>query len=236
MRDFHHPLEGKENGQDCFLSANLFFCLLQVYRDFLKSSPWGDAIRYYDVYIEVGANKKVLTVLLSVKPEYVDVLPSGEYHAYHIQGQKCEQGDALKQRLSEEKDPHDFSLEDNFGHLTCSAVMLKQLDQAYRIFLHKSQNKVSLRLNRFRLTLFRDNSTFVVLTQSWLWTNPDDWMDYEELDGVDDYVIFDLNRPKQIVMSFSQHWRNRSTKLPHNRHCHKSKRLAEEKQQENPHD
>ena len=48
MKDFHHPLEGKENGQDCFLSADLFFCLLQVYRDFLKSSSWGDAIRYYD--------------------------------------------------------------------------------------------------------------------------------------------------------------------------------------------
>lgn len=236
MKDFHHPLEGKENGQDCFLSADLFFCLLQVYRDFLKAFPWGDAIRYYDVYLEVSANKKVLTVLLSVKPEYVDLLPSGEYHAYHIQGQKREQGDALQQRLNEEKDPHDFYLEDNFGSLTSSAVMLKQLDQAYRIFLHKSQNKVSLRLNRFGLTVFRDNSTFVVLTQSWLWTNPDDWMDYELLDGVDAYVIFDLHRPKQIVMSFSCDWKKGSSKLPHNRHRHKRKGLAEKKQQENPYD
>ena len=237
MIDFHHPLEGRDNGQDCFLSADLFFCLLQAYRDFLKLHPFGDAIRYYDIYVEVSSNKKVLMVLFMVQEKYENFFPAMHTLNYALQQQsRIISAQVLAELLAEELDPHHFSIEDAFGSLACSAVMLKQLNQAYRIFLYKSQSKVSLRLNRFGLTLFRDGSTFVELTQSWLWINPDDWMDYEQLDGVDDYVIFDLDNPKHTVFSFAQSWRNYPAKATRNRHHNKRKGLAEEKQQESPHD
>ena len=207
-------------------------CLIKLYEDFSKREPRFELSRYYDVYLEVTPNKKILKALFSVHRNYKKYLLNTISYCYDIE-QKVLICDEASDLFEEQIDEVRCDFEDSLDGVVSPAMILKMIKQAWTYFVQHNERGAPLQFHTFGLTFFRDNDLFVVLAQPGVGRNPEDWM-YGVVSGIQSYLVFDQMTLK-IIKKYHLH--TRSDYLKHsyqekrriNARLNRKKTLAESK-------
>lgn len=209
--DFRHPLYHQATASNFFITADLFLCLIKLYEDFSKREPRFELSRYYDIYLEVTPNKKILKALFSVHNNYEKYLLNTISYCYDIEKKVliCDEASDL---FEEQIDEVRCDFEDNLDGIVSPAMILKMIKQAWKYFVQHNERGAPLQFHTFGLTFFSDNDLFVVLAQPSVGPDPDDWM-YGVVSGIQSYLFFDLITLK-IIKKY--HLRTRNDYFKHN--------------------
>lgn len=203
--DFRHPLYHQATASNFFITADLFLCLIKLYEDFSKREPRFELSCYYDVYLEVTPNKKILKALFSVHRNYEKYLLNTISYCYDIEN-KVLIYDGASDLFEEKNNRVRCDFEDNLDGVVSPAIILKMIKQAWKYFVQHNGRGASLQFHVFGLTFFSDNDLFVVLAQPSVGPGPDDWM-YGVVSGIQSYLVFDLMTLK-IIKKYHLHTRN----------------------------
>lgn len=228
--DFRHPLYHEKAASNFFITADLFLCLIKVYEDFSQLEPSFELTRYYDVYLEVTPNKKILKVLFSVHNNYEKYLLNTISYFYDIERKRL-LSENDKDALEEKIDIVRSDFQDNLNGIVCPAIILKMIKQAWRYFIQHNERGAPLKLHAFGFTFFSDRNLFIILVQPWI--DPIDWMN-GTVEGIESYLFFDLITLKIIKTyhspaKISYFNRNHKDKRRLNACLNKKKKLKEAK-------
>lgn len=188
-RHMHNPFRREDGAQVYDLSAELFFCLLQLYRDFSNKRAGFELTAYYELYLQVSENKRVLNALFTPKSNLSAYLESYDF-AYDIANQKqvIDVHDEIwGLSISEYTWSDDALLHD----LIVSATMLKNLYLSYQTFLHQNKTGLALRWQGYTLAFLGEEPLMAMA----IYPGHDqgDWF-AGDVAGLEGYVISDLKR------------------------------------------
>ena len=167
--------------------------------------------RYYDVYLEVTPNKKILKALFSVHNNYEKYLLNTIFYCYDIKKKVFIYDDA-SDLFEEQIDEVRCDFEDNLDGVVSPAITLKMIKQAGKYFVQHNERGAPRLFHTFVLTFFSDNDLFVVLAQPSVGPDPEDWM-FGVISGIQCYLVFDLMSLK-IIKKY--HLRTRNDYFKHN--------------------
>lgn len=195
-----NPFRHEDGAEVYDLSAELFFCLLQLYQDFSKKQAGFELTKYYEIYLQVFQNKRVLSALFTPKSNLSAYLESYRFD-YDITNQK--QIDNFQPSFQALPEPlHFYRFKDNFSDLIVPATMLKNLYLSYKTFLYKNKTGYSLTWQGYTLAFLGDEPLMAMAIYPGNYQN--DWMN-GELGGLHGYVIYDLKQDT-IVKSYVHIW------------------------------
>ena len=203
-----------------------------LYEDFSKREPCFELSRYYDVYLEVTPDKKILKALFAVHDNYAEYLLNTISYCYDIEN-KVLIYDGASDLFEEKNNRVICYFDDKLDGVVSPAIILKMIKQAWRYFVQHNERGTSLQFHVFGLTFFSDNDLFVVLAQPGAGSGPDDWM-YGGVSGIQSYLFFDLITLK-IIKTYHLQTRNDYLKLNYqkkrrvNARINRKKKLAESK-------
>lgn len=199
-RHMHNPFRREDGAQVYDLSAELFFCLLQLYRDFSNKRAGFELTAYYELYLQVSENKRVLNALFTPKSNLSAYLESYRFD-YDIVHQK--QIDHFQPSFQALPEPlHFYRFTDHFSDLIIPATILKNLYLSYQTFLHQNKTGLPLRWHSYSMAFLGNEPLMAVAIYPA--SDPDHWMN-GTLGGLEGNVIYDLKRDT-IVKSNVRIW------------------------------
>lgn len=192
-RHIRDPISRAEHAKKYAISAEMFFCLIKIYRDFSKKQAGFELIKYYELYLQVLKNKRILSILLTPKSNLTAYLESYSFD-YDIVNQQ--------QILDSKHELWDLALADNFEHdhgnfqdLVVPAVMLKKIYQAYQIFIHENNTGLPLLWHHYHVAFLADE--WLMALEIYPATDVESWMK-GDLGGLQGYVMFDLGKDQLL--------------------------------------
>ncbi len=201
-RHLQNPFAEKEGVRNYDISIAMVQCLQQLYQDFLAKRAGFELGQYYELYLNVSENKRVLSALFTPKPNLTAYLESYTFD-YDIVNQK--------QILDLEDGIWNLPLDsiiwkhrDDFQDLIVPAVMLKSFYQIYKAFLHENTTGLPLAWHGYSLAFLGDASLMALTIYPAV--DPDDWMG-GVLGGLEGYVVYDLAQDlliEKIILDFNR--------------------------------
>lgn len=186
-RHINNPFRYEEGAQIYDLSAELFFCLLQLYLDFSNKHAGFELTAYYELYLDISENKRVLNALFTPKSNLSCYLQSYDF-TYDIVNQK--QIDSAQVALKAlQEHLHIYNFMDHINELIVPATMLKNLYLSYQTFLRQNKTGLALRWQGYTLAFLGEEPLMAMAIYPG--TNQNDWMN-GDLGGLHGYVMYDL--------------------------------------------
>ena len=196
-RKIRNPISRAEDATDYVITTELFFCLLQLYLDFSNQRAGFELTAYYELYLDLSENKRVLNALFTPKSHLSAYLKSHDF-AYDIAHQKrIERTDPI---WTESPIQLVWDTHVNFQDLIVPAVMLKKIYQAYQILLLKNTTKFPLAWHHYHLAFLGDEPLMaleiypVIDSQSWM---------KGVAGGLQGYVTCDLEKDNLLDFAIS---------------------------------
>ena len=199
-RHMNNPFKHLEGARHYYISTELFFCLIKLYRDFSNKRAGFELTKYYELYLQSSENKKVLSALLTPKSKFSDDLES--YHFdYDIVNQKQiidAHDDIWHLPVSE----YTWKDDDNIHDLIVPASVLNFVYLTYQTFLHENKTGLALIWQGYSLAFLGDEPLMALAVYPG--HDQGDWF-AGDLAGLEGYVISDLKR-NYIVKSNVRIW------------------------------
>ena len=186
-KHIHNPFRSEEGAEVYDLSAGMFFCLVQLYRDFSRRHPGFELSQYYEIYLQTSKNKCVLDATLLPKVGFESFFQAQRYY-YDIKTQA--QIDESKHEAWHA--PLDqLNVHDGFNELLAPASLLYKIYMTYRQFVLKNVTGLPLAWHSFELALLGDEPLMSLAIYPAI--EPGQWME-GVLGGLEGYMTFDLKR------------------------------------------
>ena len=199
-RHMHNPFRSEDGAEVYDLSAELFFCLPQLYRDFSNKCAGFELTAYYELYLDVSENKRLLNALFTPKYNLSDYLESYDF-TYDIAHQKqIDHAQVALKAIQEHL--HIYNYKDNMNELIVPASMLKNLYLSYQTFMYKNETGLALCWQGYTLAFLGEEPLMAMA----IYPGHDqgDWF-AGEIAGLEGYVTFDLKQDT-IVKSNVHIW------------------------------
>ena len=197
-RKIRNPISRAEDATDYVITTELFFCLLQLYLDFSNQRAGFELTAYYELYLDLSENKRVLNALFTPKSHLSEYLESYDF-AYDIAHQKRIDHAQVALKAIQE-DLHIYNCKDNIHEFIVPATMLKKIYQAYQILLHKNTTKFPLAWHRYHLAFLGDEPLMAL--EIYPVTDVESWMK-GEVGGLQGYVTCDLEKDNLLDFAIS---------------------------------
>ena len=199
-RHMNNPFKRLEGARHYSISTELFFCLIKLYHDFSNKRAGFELTNYYELYLQISENKRVLSALLTPQSKFSDDLES--YHFdYDIVNQKqiVHANDDIWHLPAS---GYRWKDEAFLQNLIMPATLLKFFYVTYLTFVHENKTGLALRWQGYTVAFLGDEPLMALAIYPGTYQN--DWF-AGEIAGLEGYVISDLKR-NFIVKSNVRIW------------------------------
>lgn len=192
-RHMHNPFEYREGASYYCISTEIFFCLLQLYDDFSKQRAGFDLTIYYDLYLQISENKRILSALLTPKESLTQYLDAYRFDYDIVRQQQIV--DAKDEIWTLPLSTHTWKDHDSFNDLIVPATLLKHWYLTYKTFVLKNKSGLALRWQGYSVAFLGDEPLMAVAVYPGCYQN--DRMN-GDLAGLEGYVISDLEHDSTL--------------------------------------
>lgn len=188
-RHMQNPFSHTEGAIHYDISTELFFCLLQLYRDFSKKQAGFELTKYYELYLQTSENKRILSALLTPKSNLSRYLKS--YHFDYDIEHKKQIFDVYDEIWHLPASEYRWKDEAFLHDLIVPATLLRFFYLTYQTFVHENKSGLALRWQGYTVAFLGDAPLMALAIYPGTYQN--DWFD-GDVAGLEGYVISDLSR------------------------------------------
>lgn len=186
-RHLQNPFAYIEGAKNYNISIAMVQCLLQLYQDFSAKRAGFELSHYYELYLQVSENKRVLSALLTPKENLTAYL-----EIYHFDYDVVNQTQIFDGQHEVWHLPfisHTGIIYDDFQGLIIPALMLQKFYLCYKAFVFENKTGLPLAWHGYHLAFLSDAPLMAFAIYPAI--DPDDWMG-GVLGGLEGYVVYDL--------------------------------------------